>query len=472
MEKGGRATFFSDCASPALQERIRSAGASLRLVSGHAPDMGIDVLLQQAAMLDSSSAFRPWVVFDGYHLGAPEQQRVKDAGLHLLCMDDMAHSRHYSADVVVNPNPGVSEALYSSRDPSAELLLGAKYAILRREFRRIKGWTRRADLPVRHVLITFGGADPDDFTSKALAACDGFRELTVRAVAGATNRHVSALRRWVQQPGRRAQLLVAVDNMPELMQWADVAISAAGQTCWELAFLGLPSLVMAIVDNQISNAEFLQHEGLALHLRTPEPQSSSAIAQALQILMEDPAARLRMALRGPAWVDGRGGGRVVDRMREKQMVLRSACAEDCRWLFELANDPGVRRFSFSESAIPWEAHVSWFQRKLAKQGDHFLVVESERAEPMGSVRLDDKGAHTLISIGLREKFRGQGWGALVIRKACRWYQKQAGAKGVQAGIRVENKASIRAFEAAGFIVVDGGEIQGHPAVLMNWSVKQ
>jgi len=32
--------------------------------------------------------------------------------------------------------------------------------------------------------------------------------------------------------------------MPELMAWADFAVSAGGSTCWELAFMGLPALVL------------------------------------------------------------------------------------------------------------------------------------------------------------------------------------------------------------------------------------
>lgn len=36
--------------------------------------------------------------------------------------------------------------------------------------------------------------------------------------------------------------------MPELMAWADLSIAAGGSTNWELAFMGLPSLVITIAD--------------------------------------------------------------------------------------------------------------------------------------------------------------------------------------------------------------------------------
>jgi len=39
------------------------------------------------------------------------------------------------------------------------------------------------------------------------------------------------------------RLFSSVNNMSELMSWADIAISAGGSTCWELAYMGLPRSV-------------------------------------------------------------------------------------------------------------------------------------------------------------------------------------------------------------------------------------
>jgi spore coat polysaccharide biosynthesis predicted glycosyltransferase SpsG len=32
--------------------------------------------------------------------------------------------------------------------------------------------------------------------------------------------------------------------------WADVAVSAGGSTCWELAFMGAPGLIITVAENQ------------------------------------------------------------------------------------------------------------------------------------------------------------------------------------------------------------------------------
>jgi spore coat polysaccharide biosynthesis predicted glycosyltransferase SpsG len=45
------------------------------------------------------------------------------------------------------------------------------------------------------------------------------------------------------------------------MAWADVAVAAAGSTAYELAFMGLPSLIFTIVENQNENARNLIVDG-------------------------------------------------------------------------------------------------------------------------------------------------------------------------------------------------------------------
>ena len=48
--------------------------------------------------------------------------------------------------------------------------------------------------------------------------------------------------------------------MPELMAWADVGVSAGGLTSWELAFMGLPGIVIVTAANQTGVAAALAIE--------------------------------------------------------------------------------------------------------------------------------------------------------------------------------------------------------------------
>ena len=57
------------------------------------------------------------------------------------------------------------------------------------------------------------------------------------------------------------RLVVNAPNMAELMAWADVAISAAGSTAWELACMGLPAALIVVAENQTGIAAALVREG-------------------------------------------------------------------------------------------------------------------------------------------------------------------------------------------------------------------
>jgi spore coat polysaccharide biosynthesis predicted glycosyltransferase SpsG len=72
------------------------------------------------------------------------------------------------------------------------------------------------------------------------------------------------------------------------MAWADVAVTAAGSTCWELCYAGLPALVTVLADNQRGVAAALADAGAVRSLGAAGDVTAAALADAL-------AARYRIA---------------------------------------------------------------------------------------------------------------------------------------------------------------------------------
>ena len=60
------------------------------------------------------------------------------------------------------------------------------------------------------------------------------------------------------------------------MAWADLAISGAGSTCWELACMGLPAVTLVLAENQRAIAEQLNAAGLVLNLGGTKMSAPSA----------------------------------------------------------------------------------------------------------------------------------------------------------------------------------------------------
>jgi UDP-2,4-diacetamido-2,4,6-trideoxy-beta-L-altropyranose hydrolase len=252
--------------------------------------------------------------------------------------------------------------------------------------------------------------------------------------------------------------------MPELMANADVAISGAGSTCWEMCFLGLPSIVIDVAENQRPIAEELDRRGIAIHLGSSRDVTPEKIAAELKTLLAARERRATMSETGRNLVDGRGAERVASAMTGASLRLRRVQAEDCELLFAWANDPEVRASSFSSEAIPWERHQEWFSKKMADPHALFYVVMGPNDSPIGQVRYDIDGPRALVSISLGAGFRGKGYGGKCLSLAVEELFRSTRATVIDAYVKPANESSLRLFMKAGFRRQQSAVFAGQPAV--------
>lgn len=134
--------------------------------------------------------------------------------------------------------------------------------------------------------------------------------------------------------------------------------------------------------------------------------------------------------------------------------LRRATRNDCRLIWQWANDPDVRAGSFSPEPIVYEDHVKWYETKL-NDADCWIYIADDAADSshltaVGQIRFDLKSQGAVISISLDRKFRGQGRGARIIELASRTFLGSSDATKIHAYVKKDNPASLAAFKKAGF----------------------
>src|SRR5258708_17059192 len=330
-DTGGHATFAMAETTPAAEERLRSEGFEVVRVAFRVGSVNDAEETERLAHEYSVS----WVVVDGYEFGAEYQAGLKSRGLKLLFVDDNGHAGHYSADVVLNQNAHASDALYPSRDASTRLLLGPRFAMLRREFTSWRGWNREIPAVASRVLVTMGGSDPDNVTQRVVEAILSAGEFETTVVVGGSNPHWPSLRTFANRSCGAVQLVENASNMPELIANADVAVAGAGTTSWEMCFLGLPALLMVLADNQESVADELGKQGIMVALGRASNVSHRTIAAQLRRLAGSPKVRREMSERGRALVDGRGAERVLSALNRDSLSFRLPDAADCQLLLAL-----------------------------------------------------------------------------------------------------------------------------------------
>jgi UDP-2,4-diacetamido-2,4,6-trideoxy-beta-L-altropyranose hydrolase len=405
-----------------------------------------------------------WLVLDGYQFGTEFQQFIKNAGTRLLVVDDDGCAQHYVADLILNQSSGAVRDMYPGYDSHTRLLLGTRFALLRREFLKARSLTRSHAARERNVLVTLGGADPHNCTRTILEAIVLIEGITMIAVVGPNNPRADELAQLAQRGRGRIVIRQNPVDMPQLMARADLAVSAAGSTCWELAFMGLPMLLVVLADNQRPNATSLDELGVAGNLGWHGELSEDKVRAAVMHILDDPALRASMSQKGTALVDGRGASRVVTEMRSRLFTLRRTSAEDSQLLLEWANETGVRGASFSSERISPEEHRIWLTRKLRDPSCALFIASDDRQTPVGQVRFDQEGREAVISVSIDRKFRGHGVGTAVISLACRQLFKETGARSIHAFIKPENVASTRAFADAGFARAEPAILHGRRAL--------
>lgn len=337
----------------------------------------------------------------------------------------------YPGGIVVNGSPAAPLLPYT-RISGTQFLLGLDYQSLRRPF-----WAMPARMPTRpqlsRVLVVFGGTD-----------ASGLREPTVAALEEA----FPDVEFDVVRHPRTAE------DMRDAMLAADAAVTAAGQTLYELARTGTPAVAACVADNQRPQALAWERAGAIILVDGAQAGAPTSLADGLALLA-NATLRSHMSGVGPRLLDGRGANRVaralLSSVLDERVRLRPATCDDEAALRELANDSVIRSSSFSSQPISEEAHHAWFSQRLADTESTLLLLAWDGPTLAGQVRFDILEDGASVSIGLAKAYRGLGWGRLLLDRAIsRLGQLRSDVRMLDAKVKPGNLASISLFEAAGF----------------------
>jgi RimJ/RimL family protein N-acetyltransferase len=272
-------------------------------------------------------------------------------------------------------------------------------------------------------------------------------DLEVRVAASSSNPRIAELIGYCT----RHNFALSVDcSMPELMCWADLAVAAAGTTCLELCFCGLPAIVIDAAPNQLATARELQRLGVAVHVPLSQA-TDSQIAEKIRMLLGNHETLERMSRASKGLVDGRGAERVVAAIIAFSLKMRPADASDAQLLWEWTNDPAVRQASFKSTPVSWKEHEHWFAARLKDRESSLFVFDNPARGAAAAVRFEAEHPDvSKISITIAREYRGLGLAPHVIQRAVSAIFEQKSAHEIRAFVKPENTASSSAFQRAGF----------------------
>ncbi len=148
----------------------------------------------------------------------------------------------------------------------------------------------------------------------------------------------------------------------------------------------------------------------------------------------------------------------------RRICFRKAEKGDMILYFDWTNDESVRENSYHPATISLENHQNWFYSKIKDETCFMLIFEDHVGTPIGQVRIEKQDEKTaLIGISNDAKHRGNGFASKMIEKASEKFLKEHPQICINAFIKLENKASVKAFEKAGFQLDVALEYNSHPS---------
>lgn len=394
------------------------------------------------------------IIIDSYHAPKEFYEKLVPITAIPVFIDDNVRL-DYPTGVVINGGVYAEQLPYKIKGGTT-YLLGPKYIPLRKDFWATKEKAIKPD--IQKILFTFGGQDLQNLTPRLLKLfARNFPELKKFVVVGSGFKNLDRIKE-VKDSQTEICISPSSAEMFKLMLDSDLAISAAGQTIYELAHAGVPTIAINVVENQKNNLLGWIKEGF---LTSELYFDTINLENRLQLVfssLKKKDVRIKIATIGKKKVDGLGAKRIVQALIDQAIAknagfyLRYALEVDAMNVFNLSNDRVVRVNSINQSSIGWKEHVNWYTKKIIDSNYLFLLVFNSSDEFMGQVRFDIKDNHAVVNISLTKEFRGKGFGtSLLISASFRCFIEKPGVEYILGYVKSNNVPSMKSFLRSAYV---------------------
>ena len=250
-------------------------------------------------------------------------KELKAAGKRVVAIENTTAE---GADAVVMPTP-VFDGAYE-RDG---FLAGAEFVIMGRNFIEARSSAKPPShgMPLR-VLVTMGGADPNNLTEFVLEALSDVAGIEVTAVVGPAAKPSRRLAALMKERSGALNFITGVTDLAPLMMRSHIAFTAVGTTVYELAYMGVPSVIIANYEDDADYLRVFDALGFCESLGFYKNVRGGEVVRAVRMFLNDSTLWKAMSRSAIELTDGNGAGRIADKIellcnaRPAKTIVRSA----------------------------------------------------------------------------------------------------------------------------------------------------
>ncbi len=297
-EFGGTASFCCAEIAANLEDRIKNHGHLVIQVDNDAQSQdGAETLVHIASSQNARA-----IIIDGYQFDKGYRAPLAAAPFNVVSFRD-AGSETFGANIVIDTAPHAS----APKKSAAVYLCGPSYALVAPHILE----ARRPESAPKGILITFGGSDPHLLSAPvAKAIRNALPDIPIHVVLGGGVENAAEISRELS----RIPIVSVSHDVPSLgaaIVGAELVISAAGSSLYEVAALARPMILAITEDNQSALGALNWAETIDVRSNADGPQ---LIADATARLYRNKTLITELGTRASTVVDGNGARRILERI--------------------------------------------------------------------------------------------------------------------------------------------------------------
>lgn len=251
--------------------------------------------------------FNPFItVFDIKEDVSEGIRYIMQKGIRTCLIDNTTEARIH-ADVVIYP-VGHFQDSFDWKGFAGRKYIGTEYFPLDEKFMDLRSINNKKEKRF-NILVTMGGSDPNCITLRVIKALEDLENIDITVLIGPSFKLENA-EEISKSVNGNIKLKQNVSNVAELMANADIAITAFGITLYELAYMGVPAIIIYNYLSDKADVDIFQKLGTSISLGYYKDVNIKDILAAVYQLRDNEALRKMMVLKGKALVDGKGNERI------------------------------------------------------------------------------------------------------------------------------------------------------------------
>lgn len=252
-------------------------------------------------------------IIDSYLASIDFYKKVSKISKIVLYIDDTKRL-DYPKGIVFNAAV-IAKNLNYPKKKNVNYLLGLKYVLLRKEFIKSKKIVLKKI--VKSILLTLGGTDIRQLTIPIIKKLTvEFPDYKKNVIIGKGYNNLNAIKK-IKDKNIFFHFDPPIKQFIDLINKSDIAISAGGQSMYELTSLGIPTIAIIVANNQLNIVKGLNKVGVINYFEQWNDSKllSKLIADIKKTSIYD--IRHKQSKKGKRIIDGQGSKRVIDFMIDK-----------------------------------------------------------------------------------------------------------------------------------------------------------